>query len=267
MKIPQFVYKYQGTNENSILSLKQSGIYFGRVEKFNDPYDCNLGFHLKIDEHKLDKFIKGEPPYNKDRTVNIENEIRSLNRDNLKAIIHKVANSAITNSIQNTIKNFGVSCFSEVNDNLLMWSHYANSAKGFCLEFDTRFEPFNKIFKVAYNDELPELDAMEIISSEDYSENRVSETSKLWLTKSIDWKYEQEWRIIHQKKDTIFTYAQEALRAVYFGPLINRHYLEIICLILQGQNKNVKFFLGRISKEKFKVEFEEIKYTPFINKK
>ena len=31
----------------------------------------------------------------------------------------------------------GVSCFSAIHDNLLMWGHYAQGHQGFCLEYST----------------------------------------------------------------------------------------------------------------------------------
>lgn len=56
----------------------------------------------------------------------------------------------------------GVSCFSEVNDGLLMWAHYADKYCGICLEFDTDNELFKKAKKVDYVDELPKIDAVEL---------------------------------------------------------------------------------------------------------
>ena len=36
----------------------------------------------------------------------------------------------------------GVCCLSEKHDDVLMWSHYSNGHKGFCLKFETSYEPF-----------------------------------------------------------------------------------------------------------------------------
>ncbi len=45
------------------------------------------------------------------------------------------------NAINDTI---GILCFTEKNDNLLMWSHYANSHKGFVLEFYPEHQFFDR---------------------------------------------------------------------------------------------------------------------------
>ncbi|MGF1711490.1 hypothetical protein L4C37_13075 [Vibrio kagoshimensis] len=57
------------------------------------------------------------------------------------------------------------------------------------------------------------------------------------------------------------TYPRESLTGVYFGPNITPDMIEIICLILQGQNPTVRFWRGKRSEVSFKVEFEEFFYT------
>lgn len=40
----------------------------------------------------------------------------------------------ISDMLDKMLQKFGVISFSEVNDNILMWSHYADQHHGFCLE-------------------------------------------------------------------------------------------------------------------------------------
>ena len=37
--------------------------------------------------------------------------------------------------MEKDINNFGAFSMSQLKDNILMWSHYANQHKGFCIEF------------------------------------------------------------------------------------------------------------------------------------
>jgi hypothetical protein len=57
------------------------------------------------------------------------------------------------------LPNFQVSALSEPRDDILMWAHYANDHKGFCLEFkldnDASFK--SVYFPVHYQDEYPNL--------------------------------------------------------------------------------------------------------------
>lgn len=140
-----------------------------------------------------------------------------------------------------------------------MWSHYAGRAQGFCLEFDTAHEPFNqRLHKVSYPETIPSIKA----TSDLYRlGNESSLIEKLFCTKSRDWAYEQEWRAIHHNKNTSYGYPAQSLTGVYFGTESTRASREIICLIIQGQNKNVRFYQGVRSTTEFKVEFSEIHYT------
>lgn len=158
--------------------------------------------------------------------------------------------------VEENIKRRGVSCFSEVNNELLMWSHYADKYKGFCLEFDTNHEPFSKVRKVNYTDQMPTLSITEALINNDYDQ-----VLELYCTKSGSWAYDKEWRCIHQPAGTSWTYEFDALVGIYFGPEIDPIALEIICSIVKGQNSNVKFWQGFRSSETFSVEFKSFEYT------
>jgi hypothetical protein len=142
----------------------------------------------------------------------------------------------------------------------LMWSHYGGRYRGFCLEFRTKYKPFTQIQMVNYVEAIPAAKILPLVIDRDASEMFF----KLYCTKSRAWEHEREWRGFHKKAGTLFTYEAGALKAVFFGPDIDRQSLEIVCLILGGQNPNVEFWLGKRSKEAFKIEFEKTEYTPFI---
>lgn len=42
----------------------------------------------------------------------------------------------------------GIACFSAKVDDLLMWSHYADGHRGFCLEFEGSYPPLSKALLV-----------------------------------------------------------------------------------------------------------------------
>ena len=71
--------------------------------------------------------------------------------------------------------------FSELNDSIVMWAHYGNQQHGFCIEFD--FSNCN------YLKEL----LIKVDYSINYTPNNYYESL---LKKSIQWNYENEWRIV-----------------------------------------------------------------------
>lgn len=86
-----------------------------------------------------------------------------------------------------------VSCLSEENKSILMWSHYANNHKGFCIEYSLKdFLDRNLIVQ-------PVLYQRELIDILKYESGALSQNVGLeqFYTKSIDWEYEKEWRIVH----------------------------------------------------------------------
>jgi hypothetical protein len=89
----------------------------------------------------------------------------------------------------------------------------------------------------------------------------------LLCTKSRSWEYEREWRGIHREAGRLYTYEAAALKAVSFGPEMNRHAKEIICLILDGQNPDVEIWAGRRSEVAFRVEFQKKEYMRYIDAK
>ena len=104
-------------------------------------------------------------------------------------------------------ENFGISCFAERNDNILMWSHYANKHTGFCVEYDLSKmksqEAKIMLYPVIYSKKRPLLP----LSMFDFSDIKnvkavdgvfpYADIAESLLRKSDIWQYEEEWRIIH----------------------------------------------------------------------
>lgn len=92
---------------------------------------------------------------------------------------------------------FLVGCLCTDYKNRLMWSHYADSHKGFCIEYD--FSQIQEIlpFPIYYSTERPLVPWKAAFNN---SPENVSEaTAELMLgllTKDDAWSYENEWRIL-----------------------------------------------------------------------
>jgi Protein of unknown function (DUF2971) len=90
---------------------------------------------------------------------------------------------------------WGVVCLTEVPDNVLMWTNYADSYRGFVAEFLCDWEhttyvprfrgtPLGPALKVEYAEKPPVIRA-------DFGN-----AANCLSTKTVDWSYEQEWRVI-----------------------------------------------------------------------
>lgn len=90
-------------------------------------------------------------------------------------------------------------CVSDNGTSNLMWSHYANSHYGFCIEFK---EGFRNIDKVIYTSKLPYLNMIDYIRLElktkSFNISANIDFNYLWnliRTKYDEWSYESEYRI------------------------------------------------------------------------
>lgn len=260
--MPPRLYKYESFNAQSLENLKAQSIYFGPPSGFNDPYDCATSPRIRsLSDNEVEAIRRR---YQEDPSVpeNIREVFKSTSVDNARKLLMKSGQTVLDEHIAKFLHTRGVSCFSEVQDDLLMWSHYGGKYGGFCLEFDTADVLFEKALPVRYSTEIPEIDLAPLLKRDDFDQ-----VLTLFTTKSSSWSYEREWRVLHANSGTLYAYPDRCLTGVYFGPEMKSAAIEIICLILQGQNSSVKFWRGRRSKSAFKVDFEEFTYTSFLQAK
>lgn len=92
-------------------------------------------------------------------------------------------------SVRNVLEKIKISCFSEFNNSILLWSHYADSHKGICIGYkiDQNYLKENNIHleKVIY-----------INSSNNDIRNFKSFLSSTFFQKNEVWAYENEYRIL-----------------------------------------------------------------------
>lgn len=133
--------------------------------------------------------------------------------DNVLDELYKKAVDIKDNVYIPTLRTFlsklTVSCFSVSGwDNQLMWSHYANSYAGICIEYDFNQikDAIGFIYPVEYTTERPTLSLQDLgvegfnLGSEasvKSCEPNMRAILSYLLAKNVCWNYEKEWRIIN----------------------------------------------------------------------
>jgi len=257
--IPSRLYKYQPYNIQTLDNLKNRQLWFSKPNRFNDPFDCHINYDLELltesDWNRIYVNMKelwiGE---NDEHKKDIKEKYFRNNVHNNEFIdqVKKLAMEVINDEIEKRFWQSGIACFSEIVNDVLMWSHYANGHRGFCLEFDTNFMPFSKALPVKYSELLPNL------AEKDLEDEILIE---LATTKSKGWSYEKEWRIFFDKGDQEYIYDFNGLTGVVFGCAMPKIHKEVISLILYGSP--TRLYEMEKSATKFEVGFYEIKYKPF----
>ena len=107
-----------------------------------------------------------------------------------------------------------------------MWSHYANSYNGVCLEYNLKEIRDLKYFlsPVLYTDKL--IRARDYITKDDFVKDKYNRLIKATiisvLSKQSQWEYEKEWRIINVVKNESDRYISMPLpKVVYVGFKVN----------------------------------------------
>lgn len=259
MPTPSHLYKYEAFSTQSLLNLKSQVLYFGSPLHFNDPYDSALRVNIAQPSNDAVERLRNFYLDQEGLPLNQKLQLSNKTIDDLRISFMRGGALALQNVTEDFLKNRGVTCFSESNDDLLMWSHYGGKYKGFCLEFSTSHSLFEKIWQVRYEKVLPTIELEPLLTG-----RNLDFILTLFCTKSEAWRYEREWRAIHNEVGKQFGYPAECLTGIYFGPDIDQQSLEIVCLILGGQNEFVKFWRGTRSASEFKVNFEPFTYTSFL---
>lgn len=166
-----------------------------------------------------------------------------------------------------------VSCFSASGwNNQLMWSHYANSYSGICVEYD--FSTVNGmtgfVYPVKYSSERPTITLSDLGFSVEGGklEWKTGETDtkaimSYLLVKNKCWEYEQEWRIIKiGEKDTPVFIDMPKVKSITLGLNVNnicRHLLLDIC-----KEKGITCYNLVLDTEKYTLNREPIDLEHFI---
>lgn len=263
---PPRLYKYEPITVQTLCNIKTNIIYFGSPRKFNDPYDC--AFLPKVvapndDELQLIRDSINSGKFGLPQVPHAA-AAAAANPEMFRRVLIEMTTTAIKQAGAEFLDKMGVSCLSETPGSLLMWAHYAEKSQGFCLEFDTTQEPFNKAEKVDYKPEIPSVRVSELFLSENGMQDLIE---KLFFTKSSWWSYEREWRLLHYTRETKYCYDSKCLTGIYFGPDARRESIEIICSIMQGQHEKVSFYKTRRNEERFDVDFEKFTYINHLETK
>jgi len=132
-KQPIHLYKYQSGSDESILNLLTCTAVMSSRKIFNDPYDSQARFI----EPKPDDLYAYLSSKGSDAT-RIANDIINCNgyTENGRKYI-----DGLRTGINKMLDSFAIYCLSSKPNDILMWSHYANSHKGFCIEYKPNYIP------------------------------------------------------------------------------------------------------------------------------
>ena len=186
------IYKYRSLAEPHgrvaiERAILRSELYWQSPAEFNDPFDCIPVLYFGDNEAERKAFharaaaqLFGDQP----------RHIRRQRRTAMNSVPEREMEEKLLSSWSEWLSNTSVACFSEVNDNPLMWGHYSNGHKGVCLIFDelaTEEEAWFA-FPVAYREARPRVNLTRF--------NDPDVMMDALFLKSDHWAYEREQRMV-----------------------------------------------------------------------
>lgn len=217
MKYPEIqnLYKYMAWNEFTKDSIEQGRFWFSSPSKFNDPIDCGISLNTNGNTPFFTNLLAtGFQEIGKATGSSIRNPLQiELIKESIQQFTNNLTSSAETignemteatkdqeahRHLKEKFASSGILSLSELGDNILMWSHYAQQHTGICIEFERA--PSNILgildctLPVRYSIKAPIIDAGLYRTASKEEQNEIEHS--LVLTKASDWTYEREWRVI-----------------------------------------------------------------------
>lgn len=260
------LYKYISPELwDKILKAKQ--IRFTQPGIFNDPFEMQPFYESLAKDPEVQKNLNETESRNtlqnlfNEQYPNLPIEVQNLvPRELLTVFADMVAPLAVnhapevldgfTQAIRGGFykgfnESIGVLALTEKPDNLLMWAHYAQNHKGFVIEFDSDHQYFHQ--------QLSPSDELRHIRKVRYSNKRPNirlstfeDAADIFLTKSKEWEYEQEWRIMRPLQDASVVRGDrgDAIHLFYLPP----HCVTGIifgCRMLVNLRKDISEYVNR----------------------
>jgi hypothetical protein len=158
--VPKRLFKYRSISalarEFTRQIIAECTACFASRSDFNDPFDCK--FKLNMDgseEEKLRLCVQV-----------CRNLNPRLSDGGLRNLAEKLLPSYAMHAngrtiVDRALQNIGIFCLSEQNDDILMWSHYADCHRGICLEFSNI--PDGHLHPVEYRKDYPSFNFFELM--------------------------------------------------------------------------------------------------------
>ena len=203
-KFPKTVYKYRSWNDVFHRALLyENQVYLSSPKHFNDPFDCQIypNIYLLDTDEKKQKYAHELVDMNMSTILKLNQHPEEKFFEIMRELIvdlesHQIKTERYLFEIYN--QQFGVLSLSGIWNSILMWSHYADYHKGFCVGFNEealrKSGHFGRGGKVQYKSKFPQFyPGFSYLNNQDETLKRYFVVTH---TKALKWSYEKEYRLL-----------------------------------------------------------------------
>ena len=310
---PQKLFRYRDCSETQFDAFYNDRIYAGNAQKFNDPYDCLIRYDKQYIYDSIEqgaskdhiKWLRGRLKkgeslpefivslYGEERTKILQETIlnatdEDIEKNNLifgmskEDFFNRIDEYIFKNAESFTRQSNFIACFSETIKSITMWSHYANSHKGFALEYNLKNlrircdkcpnistckdKIVHNLYPIVYDNKRYDGTYfvecflgrhMGLFTKLD----DVMFHTKTALYKSPQWSYEKEWRLFLDKQNSYgLPYLCTEIRpvAIYYGKDISAINKKILSNIAKEKGlKEYQMYID-VQSEKYTMKFKRV---------
>lgn len=253
----RFLFKYLPYNHYSLQILINRELWLGPPDMLNDPFEGE--FIIKNYKNlQNDSFIEALLKA-KWSNSNYYDIVYSENQT-----LFKYDDNAFLNCLYDYLndrikRKFGTTSFSKNCDKMSMWSHYADSHKGFVIVFDReklkrKIDYDTKLVDVSYKG-FPEIEI-------EFTEGKITFSGKKLLTSKLpEWKEEEEIRFIRENDfesiiPRFLRFEQDSIFGIILGSRLTYEKAKTLIQIKRSSFSEIIMFSSTKSKARNSLEFE-----------
>ena len=255
-----FLYKYLPYNHYSLQILINKELWLGPPDMLNDPFEGE--FIIKnYKNFQNDSFIEALLKAQWANSIYYEilySENHTLFKSDDKAFLnclYEYLNACIR-------RKFGTTSFSKKYDKMSMWSHYADSHKGFVIVFDReklerKIDYDTKLVDVSYNG-FPEIEI-------DFFEDKITYGGKKLLTSKLpEWLEEEETRFIRENDfesiiPRFLSFEKDCILGIILGSRLAYENAKTLIQIKRSSFNDIVMITSNKNKARNSLEFEPLK--------
>ena len=238
------IFKYRDFSKTSLELLINQELWFAKPDSLNDPFECQMLF-----PEVLESIWK-------------HHSIPATQKENIEQ------------GLEEQLGKVGICSFSRIRQNQLMWAHYADEHKGFCIGFDesklkAKSEKFHSQ-PVEYQDELPyegvisRIKEFEKNPPNDFSLRNSAMAiagdilSSVIGTKYTNWEYEEEIRLVTHKYGAL-KFCPSTVVSIAFGLRMEERDKVTLKKLLSGSEwQHLRWFQAEKLPDKFGLGFKKL---------
>ena len=241
--------------------LTERKLWVPTAADLNDPFDCCIPFRFDLMPlNELVKRFENMLPPELSRAQRRQQAREKIRESGIRNKARK--RRTMLDWTRALRDKYGVLSFATVRDVPLLWSHYADAYRGYCIGID--IDQFMEVLKehyhstkisfqwawVEYVNEFPVI----VPSIDKYGD--LDGFLESFTTKSVFWDYEKEYRYVFSRPpESGLILSPECVSEVIFGSEMPEAHKEEVTKVVREQFPSAKLLLAQRKFSSFELEF------------